>query len=105
MICVGFLVIKCAYVIMPFEEAPTMNVEISNIINLVMKVADFYEENLGDEVFANWSVSLKNALLNDLATYSLILCSVDGSVSDERIKTINYYFDQNLYIHIQLMGM
>ena len=69
-----------------------MNAEISNIINLVMKVADFYEENLGDEVFpADGTVSLKNALLNDLATYSLILCSVDGSVSDERIKTINYY--------------
>lgn len=76
-----------------------MNAEISNIINLVMKVADFYEENLGDEVFpADRTVSLKNVLLNDLATYSLLLCSVDGSVSDERIKTINYYFSQNLPI-------
>ena len=75
-----------------------MNAEISNVINLVMKVADFFEENLGDEVFGDWSVSLKDVLLNDLATYSLLLCSVDGSVSDERIKTINYYFNQNLPI-------
>lgn len=76
-----------------------MNAEISNIINSVMQVADFYEEKLGDEVFpADRTVSLKNVLLNDLATYSLLLCSVDGSVSDERIKTINYYFRQNLPI-------
>ena len=76
-----------------------MNAEISNIINLVMKMADFYEENLGEEVFpADRTVSLKNVLLNDLATYSLLLCSADGNVSDERIKTINYYFSQNLPI-------
>ena len=75
-----------------------MNAKISNIINLLMKVADFYEENLGDEVFGDWSVSLKDVFLNDLATYSLLLCSVDGSVSDERIKTINYYFNQNFPI-------